>query len=223
MIKVAVLDMAGTTVRDETAVEAAFVAAVGEAGVEQDDPRLSWMRQALAAAAGRSKLVLFQQVFAGDDVAARKAHEAFEDRYAEHARSGDIVEIRGAGDALVALREAGVKIALTTALSATTQSAVIRALGWTEAADLVLSADEGLRGRPYPDLALTAAVRLRVDDVREVAVAGDTIADMTAGRRAGAAVVAGVLTGSQDAATLRKAGATHVLPSVAALPAILLD
>ncbi|MGW7150931.1 haloacid dehalogenase, partial [Streptomyces sp. NPDC054878] len=34
-------------------------------------------------------------------------------------------------------------------------------------------------------------------------------------------VVAGVLTGAHDAGTLRSAGATHVLGSVAELPAVL--
>lgn len=60
-----------------------------------------------------------------------------------------------------------------------------------------------------------------VADVRDVVVAGDTAYDMLSGRRAGAGVVAGVLTGAHDRAALAEHGATHVLASVADLPAVL--
>ncbi|MGZ6969654.1 MAG: HAD hydrolase-like protein, partial [Acidimicrobiia bacterium] len=62
-----------------------------------------------------------------------------------------------------------------------------------------------------------------VDAVQEVAVAGDTISDLEAGMAAGASVVAGVLTGAHDRAQLESAPHTHVLGSVAELPAVLLD
>jgi phosphoglycolate phosphatase-like HAD superfamily hydrolase len=62
---------------------------------------------------------------------------------------------------------------------------------------------------------------LGVTDPAAVAVAGDTRADMEAGRASGAAVVAGVLTGSDDDAALRAAGATHVLGSIADLLGVL--
>ena len=55
---------------------------------------------------------------------------------------------------------------------------------------------------------LTALLRLEVDDVRHVAVAGDTASDLIAGSRAGAGVVAGVLTGAHARAELG-AGAAH--------------
>ena len=47
---------------------------------------------------------------------------------------------------------------------------------------------------------LTAILRLEIDDVREVVVAGDTTADLVAGSRAGASIVAGVLTGAHGRA-----------------------
>ena len=55
----------------------------------------------------------------------------------------------------------------------------------------------------------------------QVAVVGDTSYDMLSGVRAGAGLVAGVLTGAHDAQALRSAGATHVLDSVAELPRLL--
>ncbi len=76
---------------------------------------------------------------------------------------------------------------LTTGFARVTQDAILAALGWTDLADLTLCpADAGGRGRPCPDLVLTALLRTRAaDDVRRIAVAGDTSSDMLSGTRAG--------------------------------------
>jgi len=65
-------------------------------------------------------------------------------------------------------------------------------------------------------------LRLGGDDVRALAVAGDTADDLWSGHRAGAGVVAGVLSGAHDRDTLAAAPHTHLLGSVAELPALLL-
>jgi hypothetical protein len=67
---------------------------------------------------------------------------------------------------------------------------------------------------------LTAVLRTGTGSVAEVAVVHGTGAGMESGRRAGASVVAGVLTGPHSAQRLRSAGATHVLRSVADLPGL---
>jgi phosphoglycolate phosphatase len=76
---------------------------------------------------------------------------------------------------------------------------------------------------PHPDMVLAAAARFADGDPRAVAVAGDTVGDIRSGTAAGAQIVAGVLTGAHDSARLHEAGATHVLDSVASLPALLSD
>ncbi len=69
---------------------------------------------------------------------------------------------------------------------------------------------------------LTAVLRLRIDDVAEVAVAGDTTSDLIAGTRAGASLVAGVLTGAHTAEELAAAPHTHLLGSIRELPQLIL-
>ena len=64
-------------------------------------------------------------------------------------------------------------------------------------------------------------MQLGLDDVHAMAVAGDTANDLLAGWRAGAGVVAGVLTGAHGRAELEAAPHTHVLDSVADFPAAL--
>jgi phosphoglycolate phosphatase len=53
--------------------------------------------------------------------------------------------------------------------------------------------------------------------VTELAGVGDTTSDVESGVRAGAGVVAGVLTGATYRKDSERAGATHVLDSVAGL------
>ena len=70
-------------------------------------------------------------------------------------------------------------------------------------------------------MVLKALLELKADAVAAVAVAGDTAYDMTTGVRAGAGIVAGVLTGAHGNDQLQAAGATHVLESVRDLPGLL--
>jgi hypothetical protein len=64
-------------------------------------------------------------------------------------------------------------------------------------------------------------LRLGVADVRETAVAQDAESGILCGRRAGASIVAGVLTGTHSSDRLRRAGATHLIPTIAHLPELL--
>jgi phosphonatase-like hydrolase len=134
---------------------------------------------------------------------------------------GRVTEVPGAQAAMEALRCAGIKICLTTALPAEIQGAVVAHLGWGHLVDLLIAPSEGVRGRPYPDIVLTAALRLALDDVRRVAVVGDTTNDLWSGYRAGAGVVAGVLTGSHERSDLERAPHTHILSSIVDLPPLL--
>jgi phosphoglycolate phosphatase len=220
VVDLAVLDMAGTTVTDDGLVEAAFAAAFADAGVEPGTDRAAGLWRHVRETMGQSKIEVFRAFL--DEAGAQRANAAFERAYLEQVDRGAAAPLPGAEAAIAALRAAGVRVALTTGFARDTQVRLVRALGWEDVADLVLCPADAGRGRPYPDLVLTAVLRLQIDDVARVAVAGDTASDVLTGRRAGASVVAGVLTGAHDADTLRAAGATHVLGSVAELPGLVL-
>jgi hypothetical protein len=70
-------------------------------------------------------------------------------------------------------------------------------------------------------LMLAAMLRLGVEDVQEAAFAGSTASEIRCARRAGAGVVAGVLTGGHTADRLRTAGATQLIDRIAQLPGLL--
>ncbi|WP_377266885.1 phosphonatase-like hydrolase [Peterkaempfera sp. SMS 1(5)a] len=221
-IRLVVLDMAGTTVADGGLVERAFRAAAAELGVEDGSAEHTRMLDHVRATMGESKISVFRHLF-GDEDRAQQANGAFETAYHDLVDEGHCAPLPGAAEAIGELRGAGLKVVLTTGFSRATQDRILAALGWQDLADLTLCPADAGRGRPFPDLPLTALLRTAVADVREIAVAGDTGYDMLSGRRAGARIVAGVLTGAHDESRLRADGATHVLASVADLPALVLD
>jgi phosphoglycolate phosphatase len=215
--RLAVLDMAGTTVRDEGIVESSFLAALEAIGISRDDAgmpeRLRYVRDTM----GQSKIVVFRALL-GDEDRAQEATKAFEHAIEAAIEAGSVSAIPGTDATLDRLRTGGVAVCLTTGFSADTQGLLLDQLGWHDRIDLALAPGAGLRGRPHPDLALTALMRLGLDDVRELAVVGDTANDLLAGHRSGAGVVAGVLTGAHGRAELEAAPHTHILDSVVDLP-----
>ncbi|WP_433889598.1 phosphonatase-like hydrolase [Streptomyces sp. CA-111067] len=218
-VSLVVLDMAGTTVADDGLVELAFSRAAAELGVEPGSADHAAKLDYVRATMGESKITVFRALFGAEDLAVR-GNAAFEKAYAELLDAGRCAPLPGAADAIAELRADGRKVVLTTGFSRTTQDAILDVLGWRQIADLTLCPADAGRGRPYPDMVLAALLRTGTDSVHEVAVAGDTAYDMLSGVRAGAAIVAGVTTGAHPAARLREAGATHVLGSVAELPAL---
>jgi phosphonatase-like hydrolase len=218
-IALAALDMAGTTVSDDGVVERAFVRALAEVGIDEDDPGMPERLAHVRSTMGRSKIEVFRELV-HDEPRAQAATHAFEASIAELVRDGGVRPIPGATETFAALRARGVAVCLTTGFSAETQQLIVATLGWVDRVDLVLAPGPGVRGRPHPDLVLTAVLRLGIDDVRAVAVAGDTANDLLAGTRAGAGIVAGVLTGAHGRAELEAAPHTHVLDSIAELPTI---
>jgi phosphoglycolate phosphatase len=218
-IRLACLDMAGTTVADDGLVLAAFGAALDALGVTQPGER-SRMTTYVVDTMGESKITVFRALFPGEEAAAQEGNAAFETAYGE--RISLTRALPGAVETFGRLRADGVKVALSTGFSRPTVDALLEHLGWNGLIDLSITPGEvGGRGRPHPDMILAAASRLGVEDPRAVAVVGDTASDIRSGLAAGATIVAGVLTGAHDRSTLTEAGATRVLDHVAEFPALL--
>ena len=215
----ACLDMAGTTVRDDGAVEAAFTSALGEVGITPGTPRYDEAREVVRATMGWSKADVFATLLLPAD--AERATAAFATAYEAIVAAGDVAEIPGALEVLRGLRARGVRVCLTTGFAPSTREALIDALRWQGEIDLALSPADVGRGRPEPDMILGAMARLGVDDPRAVAVAGDTVSDLEAGTRAGAGAVVGVLSGAHDEATLTAAPHTALIADVTGLLGVL--
>jgi phosphoglycolate phosphatase len=219
-ITVACLDMAGTTVRDDGAVIDAFASALAT----QNLPVAAYSQamRDVKSSMGQSKIEVFRRIL-GDERAAQQANEAFEGHYAAAVRAGHVTAMPGAADVFKTCREAGIRVCLATGFSPVTRDAIISELGWGDLIDLALSPADAGRGRPWPDLPLTALLFLHGGGVSELAVVGDTASDVESGLRAGAGVVAGVLTGASSRADLEQAGAPLILDTIGDILPHLLD
>uniref|UniRef100_UPI0039EF8692 HAD-IA family hydrolase n=1 Tax=Sinomonas sp. G460-2 TaxID=3393464 RepID=UPI0039EF8692 len=181
-IRLAVLDMNGTTVVDGGAAERAVAEALRQFGVrgERLDSALVMSRRS----AGLDRAGVFERLFPDDAGTAKAAFRAFAEGYDAMILSGCVRPVPGAEAAVHTLREHGVKVCLATGFGRHTQNSVLEALDWMGLADLSLCSEDAGRGRPYPDMVLTAVLALDIEDVRQVLVAGDTAADITSALRA---------------------------------------
>jgi phosphonatase-like hydrolase len=215
----ACLDMAGTTVRDDGAVESAFDDALAAVGVPEGTAQYEAAHRFVRETMGWSKADVFAALLEPEP--AQRATAEFAAAYEAIVASGRVEPIPGAPDVLRALRAGGVKVCLTTGFAPSTRDALLDALAWRDEIDLALSPADVGRGRPAPDLVLGAMARLGIDEPGRVVVVGDTVSDLEAGSAAGAGSVVGVLSGAHDEPALVAAPHTAILPDVTGLIALL--
>jgi phosphonatase-like hydrolase len=217
--ELACLDMAGTTVQDDGAVDAAFRAALAAVGVTEGSEHFRAAESFVLETMGWSKADVFAALLGPAE--ATRATDTFAQAYEAQVAAGGAREIPGARALLRSLRGRGVAVCLTTGFAPSTRDALLDALGWRAEVDLALSPADVGRGRPAPDMILAAMDRLGVAEPGAVVVVGDTTSDLEAGCRAGAGAVVGVLSGAHDETTLAQAPHTALLPDISGLVALL--
>jgi phosphonatase-like hydrolase len=215
----AVLDMAGTTVRDDGAVDEAFTTALSSVGVLPDSPRFAAAEEYVRDTMGQSKADVFAALLDADEAA--RATDEFARAYERIVAEGRVAPMPGALEVFETLRAHGVRVCLTTGFAPSTRDALLASLGWGEEIDLALSPADCGRGRPAPDMILGAMDRLGVTDPGAVAVVGDTTSDLEAGTNAGARAVIGVLSGAHDKEALSSAPHTDLINDVSELIGVL--
>jgi phosphonatase-like hydrolase len=211
--------MAGTTVRDDGAVEEAFDEALAAVGVTKGTPRYDEAHRFVRQTMGWSKADVFDHLLGSHQ--AGHATARFAAAYEAIVASGRVEPMPGALEVLRELGARGLRVCLTTGFAPSTRDALLDTLGWRPDIDLALSPADVGRGRPAPDLILGAMARLEIEDPDAVVVVGDTTSDLEAGTAAHARAVVGVLTGAHDEATLAAAPHTAILPDITGLLGLL--
>jgi phosphonatase-like hydrolase len=211
-----VTDFAGTVMREDGAVLTAYRAALTTHAIPFSEADL-------AARRGASKRAVFRELAAraelpDADALADRALAAFEATLRQEYERGPVVEVEGAEAALLRLRDAGVKLALTSGFERGLVDLLVRRLGWAALFEVTLAGNDAPAGRPAPFLIYRAMQDLNVHNVARVAVVGDTPLDLQAAQNARAGWVIGVLSGAHSLATLGATAHTHLLSSVAQLP-----
>jgi phosphoglycolate phosphatase len=220
-ISLACFGLVGTLVTDGGAVELAFAEAIATQGVVTGTSAYARAMAQIHRACGQAPEDILRDLFPDNLPRAQAAHLAFNRSLAAAVGRSSVTPLPGVESVLTGLAEAGCHICVVTGLPWRELTALLRAMGWRDLITAALSAEDVPRGCPFPDLALAAMLRAGVGDVRETAMVSATAAGVECGRRAGASLVAGVQSGPHPASRLRAAGATHVIDSVADLPALL--
>jgi phosphonatase-like hydrolase len=218
-IRLAVFDMAGTTVYDGDAVHRCLMAALQAQGVAAS-------RAAVNAVMGLPKPIAIRTMIEQAQ-AAQAAPERVQRVYAEfvermnryYAQDPQVREIAGVSETFRGLRERGVRVALDTGFSRPLADTIISRLGWRESGllDATVTSDEVERGRPHPDMIFRAMSLTGVTDPAQVVKVGDTPSDLQEGTAAGCGWVVGVTEGSHSREELAAFPHTHLIPTVAHL------
>lgn len=214
-----VADFAGTMFLEEGAVVVAYRQAFAAFRIEADDADITARR-------GASKRAVFEELAARTRPASEarevavQALAAFETALRVEYSSGSVQEIPGAGAAARQLREASIRVALASGFDRPLVDLLLDRLNWRDLFDLTIAGNEVAAGRPSPAIIYHAMTRLGVHDVGQVAAVGDTPLDLQAATNARAGWVIGVLSGAHGVETLGATRHTHLLPSVAGLPAL---
>jgi len=221
-LELAVLDLAGTTVHDGGEVAAAFTGALASHGLELQPGQLVRLR----GASKRQATAELVPDGPGREERAERIYADFRDRLRALYAERGVAPVAGAEGAFAELRARGIKVALNTGFDREITALLLEALGWgvgaaRVAVDAVVCVDDVAQGRPAPDLIFGAMAAAGVTSASRVANVGDTTRDLEAAARAEVGWNVGVLSGAHDRATLERAPHTHLIGSVAELPALL--
>jgi phosphonatase-like hydrolase len=223
MIELVVFDMAGTTVFDGDAVNAAFRAALATGGIKAAPASVNAVMGLHKPEAIRILLKEVGRSFTDADV--NVLHDDFVRRMCDYYATDPAVrEISGAAAAFAALRRAGIKIALNTGFNRAIANVILTRLGWRppQMVDAVVTSDEVPRGRPHPDMIQSLMVRFGIRDPKHVAKVGDTRADLEEGANAGCGLNIGVTSGSYTREQLQAYPHSHIVSSVEEVTSVVL-
>ena len=220
-VSLACCGLFGATVSDGGMVDRAYAEAIATQGVVTGTAAYARCMAQVHQARGQYAVDVFRSMFPDSQARAQAAHLVLDRSFCDAISRMGVTPVPGAEEVIEKLAGAGIRICLITSFSRRVLTAVLDTLGWWDRIDLALSSQDVTRGGPWPDLVLSAMLRLGVTDVRETAVANDAESGILCGRRAGAGIVAGVLTGAHSRDRLRRAGATHLIPTIAHLPELL--
>lgn len=199
-IKLAVFDLAGTTVKDNKDVHRVLQSALAQHGVQIsiDDankvmgiPKPVAIRQLLAERYSGDRVI--------DATWIDQIHRLFVDEMKRFYREDDSVgEKAGVSETFRMLKDIGIKVAVDTGFDRPITAPLLDRLGWIKhhLIDASVTSDEVPNGRPYPDLIFEAMKRTNTPDVKSVVKIGDTASDLEEGNSAGCGLVVGVTTGA---------------------------
>lgn len=215
-IRLAIFDLAGTTIADDGLVIAAFLDAISD--IESDEKVVQNYVQTIKDTMGERKIDVFRRLFKDESIA-QKAHERFVQSYLKRVQRGEIIPIEGVEALFANLKSRKIQIALNTGFNREILDAIISSLEWQVSVDFSIASSEVEMGRPAPDMInnLVAQFNSEISEVITPAnaiVFGDTVADILAAKAAGVSKVIAIYSGAHSRDELWKAGADDVIDEI---------
>lgn len=216
-MKLAVFDMAGTTIDDRDEVYRVLREATEKHGASYTDAQFQKYMGTEKRYAIRKLLEINGTNV--DEELVERAWSSFREELRRTYLDNPPVPLPGIEDALSALSAQGITIGLTTGFSREIADLILGAMGWEKGRqyDFSCCGDEVEKGRPEPFMIQEVMRQSGIEDPQQVISVGDTESDVLSAQRAQVTSV-GVLTGHLSADEFGDLGADIVVESVADLP-----
>lgn len=215
MIKMVVFDMAGTTVDEQNVVYKTLHQAINNGGVSVT------LEEVLAEGAGKEKKAAITDTvgkFApGTDAEVIDAMFAgFLTELDAAYNDLDVIPVEGAVAVFETLMDNGIRVVLNTGYNRETAEKLVGKLGWEPDVhfDLLVTASDVDRARPFPDMILHAMELVGLKDAATVLKIGDSGIDIEEGKQAGCGITVGITTGAQTREQLAAAGPDFIIDAL---------
>jgi phosphonatase-like hydrolase len=218
-LRLAVFDIAGTTIEDDSAVANAFSKAFEMYGFkiqEKDIAPMMGYKKPVAIKIMLEKLGADASKQLVDNI-----HREFEIEMVDHYEySPDVKAMPGAETMFLKLKEKGIRVALNTGFSKVIADTILSRMQWKEKGlvDDYIASSEVELGRPHAFMIQELMQRAGIHDPGEVIKIGDTEVDVNEGRNAGCALVIAVTTGAFDREELEPYSPDYIIDSLDELP-----
>ena len=203
-----VLDMAGTTVKDENEVEKCFREAIDKTGLvatsERINSMMGWSKRVVFDTLWREQLAGKPEVEILENI--NRSYMLFKEILEKHYKTFDVLPTEGCLELFEFLKAKNIKIALTTGFYRRVTDIILDRLGWNAGLDrnypgnrfinASISSDQVVAGRPAPFMIFRAMELCCVNDVRTIVKIGDTPSDLAEGKNAGCAYSLGITNGT---------------------------
>jgi phosphonatase-like hydrolase len=226
-IKLVVLDIAGTTVKDDNTVSKAFQSALAQnnfaVNLDIINPLMGYEKK---AAILKILQALNVEAIGITDKIIQSIYDDFVEQMVVHYKFDQTVEaLPNVEETLLSIRKAGIKVAINTGFPKVIAHAIVNRLKWHEKGiiDFVIGSDEVILGRPYPYMIAQIMKELNISDSKTVAKVGDTEVDMREGHAAGCLYVIGITTGTFSREELAQYEPTHIIDNMSELLPILIN
>lgn len=218
-IKLAVFDIAGTTIKDNSNVAGSFQHAFLNHGFEnvtlaEANEKMGYPKplaiQAILSNHVSDKATITEDLI--DDI-----HEDFvQNMIAYYLTYPGIAPMDDAEAVFKSLQDLGIKIGLDTGFSRDITDVILERVGWKNSPliDVTVCSDEVEKGRPYPDMMRVMMDRFGITDPKEVIKIGDTEVDVNEGHNAGCLMSIAVTTGAFSEEELLKHHPSHIVNSL---------